>query len=250
MVLHRNGTGHVLPDSHRDVTLARWLDMFTFVRANMPEGLLKALDGQDPEDVDEGDMMQWRGNLVGWWLGFKYEEVQSLSATDRIEDGEIKELGVFTLYDHLSQFLYPPVEQTKVEAFTLDGKEFRVSAHSLDVSGNKVPLGTATYGEVEEAMSFASQVSMIGKGKADALPGLLAHLYTSTDTTVKERKELFRQIDMQTVWGCYFFLTAWLPSYSQRMVSYSATRVALKASDGFPSAGRLPRREYSVTSTQ
>lgn len=229
-----------VPTEWKDITLSRWQTGIRFARAHMPEGLLKEFDGGKRGEVSSAEIVRWKSDWVGHWIGFSFREMQELP----MNDGKFT-TGVSTLYESLAKFLSFPFGEV-IESFEFKGITYKVAKSTLDAAGEKVPMGTANWGELSDAMHLHENVSLIGKGKEAALPMMLACLFKpDQEQSTEERAELFKELPMNIVLGACFFLMRLAVTLYRSSVLYSVEKESDTTSDGTPPPLVLRGKVYS-----
>jgi len=185
-----------LPESWLEVKWGKFLGFTKLIEVH--ESKIKEQDSDNKENVEE----EWREairaldlntKILSFWTGLTQEEI---SHWDMKEAEKLMKCLSFV------NEKYIPID---ISSFTIGDEKFFLP---------KDLMREATFGRYIEAEQLEIQSEMISKGKIEFMPRQIAILVKKggegdnlDDNLIDKREELFKSLDMATIWDVAFFLT-------------------------------------------
>jgi len=181
-----------LPESWLEIKWRKFLD-FTKIINSYDADIKKG--EEEKEDTDYKTVLrnlEYNTKILSFWTGCTTEEV---SHWDMKEAEEIMQVLSFVNLE------YVPIE---IKSFTIGEEKFLLP---------KDLMKSSSFGRYIEAEQLEIQSSMIDQGKIEYMPRQIAILCKKEgesekldDDIIDKRAELFKQLDMATIWDVAFFL--------------------------------------------
>jgi hypothetical protein len=181
-----------LPESWLEIKWRKFLD-FTKIINSYDADIKKG--EEEKEDTDYKTVLrnlEYNTKILSFWTGCTTEEV---SHWDMKEAEEIMQVLSFVNLE------YVPIE---IKSFTIGEEKFLLP---------KDLMKSSSFGRYIEAEQLEIQSSMIDQGKIEYMPRQIAILCKKEgesekldDDIIDNRAELFKQLDMATIWDVAFFL--------------------------------------------
>ena len=208
-----------LPESLKDITLSKYKKVSEFYELHKPS-----------EEDTERDFISYYIDFISLFLDIEKDYLKQVRITS--DDG----FGITELYQYLLKFLDKPdfTDFKPSESVKLNGVKYYCTESNLNVLKHQKPLEKLTFEEYEDCVTILQNFDAIKYDKQDALSLLTAIIYRPkvkgwfkssieayNSDKVKERAEIFQDIDMHTVYSAYFFLNEQIATSTENLKHYS-----------------------------
>lgn len=154
------------------------------------------------EEEKQGEESEWRSAIRDLELNTKILSFWTELSEQEISHWDMKEAESLMKCLSFVNQKYVPIE---ISSFTIGEEKFFLP---------KDLMKNSSFGRYIEAEQLEIQSSMIDKGKIEVMPRQIAILVKKEgegdnldDNLIDKRAELFKQLDMATIWDVAFFLT-------------------------------------------
>ncbi len=184
----------LLPEKWEEIKFSKFLDFMNLTKTFKTPKEIEEMDVD--EDIREFHItlenLKVNTQLVSFWTGISEDE---LALCDVDEVGEaIKDLG----------FLSTPYKPIRIENFVFKNEKYFLP---------NPDMSKQTFGTYVEAEQVEMNNAKLKKGKIEILPEQIAILckkegeFHIDDDEIDKRSEIFKELDMATIWDVGFFLT-------------------------------------------
>ena len=195
------------------INLRQFLEFIEVAKA-IPDDFLEARKIEDDkerekafEKVNAVDLLEWQAACI-----YNLRDVEKA----KLSKSTPEQIGKW--FDNISHIVdgailgYPTEQMPYLKKVALGGVDYyapkseKSTAYTLDE-----PLQNATLGEFAEWQALKNSGAEVDEGIFESIPKQLAVIYkakgeTFHDIDFEKRAEMFREIDMASFWGCFFFL--------------------------------------------
>lgn len=208
-----------LPQSLKDVKLSKYKQVSEFYELHKPK-----------ETDSERDIISYYIDFISLFLDIPKDELKKVKITS--DEG----FGITELYSYLLSFLDIPNfdEFEPVLEFTLDGIKYYCLEENLEVLNTQKPIENLTFEQYEDSVTILQNFDTLKYKDQDALsllagvlfrPKVKKWFWTTTEEynsdRVKERADLFQQLDMHKIFSAYFFLIERINTSIKHLSHYS-----------------------------
>lgn len=190
-----NGKEYEIPHKWEEVKFSKFLDFYNLTKSFKTEEELEAEfeDKDDTKDLYKSlEVLKSNTKMVSFWTGISDEEVAMC---------DLDEIAVVLEDLKFLNKNYSPINITK---FNFKGEDYFLPSINMKKS---------TFGEYINAEQLELNNKKLESGRLEVMPEQIAILCKKngedfvTDENIEKRAELFRELDMATIWDVAFFLT-------------------------------------------
>lgn len=220
-----NGEKKQVNNEFIDVKLVDLSKAFKFL-AGQPKSVLEWLYDSEKE-CDFKEKINFKIGWISFFSNFTIDELK-LVPTEITADS----LSIDFLFNQCAKFMNQPQVHLDLKEIKIKGKKYSIIEPVKTISGAAMLFGNANYRQWMLSNQLARVAEENKNEKCiDALIQLLAVIYTDgndSDEAMKERAEIFKDVDALTGWSGYFFFALLVNKYKDYFQSFSSATPNLK----------------------
>lgn len=219
-----------IPSQWSDITFNEYKKI-NDISKEMPSCLTKEVTKEEQVEVfekNEFEIIRFYGRYLSVISGIEEEVIKSIQLL-KDDNG----IGLIELYGVVCKFLYMPEGIDALHSFSFKEKKYKCADIDFTAMGEKTYIKNISFGEYEEAYAARYLTQKVSGGDIDFMPLLVASLFREanglfklkakkySEKEAKDNAELFKELTMDKIWGCYFFLNILKQKYLESLRSYS-----------------------------